>query len=1492
MVNKTRQYKKRGILKFFLFVLILILQPAMNGFAQKSILRFRHYTANEGLSQNMVDCILKDSKGFIWIGTWNGLNRFDGYNFTYFKQNQNDKNSVSNNFIYALAEDRFGNIWVGTSSGLNVYLYDENRFIAYYHNNSDSQTISSDRINAIIEDSNGEIWLGTSNGADKLTILDKSGTIGTIRHFRYDEDQLNTLAGKNVLSIYEDGDGDIWFGTDNGLTRYIRGQERFITYRDSSTDPFSLSENTVHAVFKDKEGYVWVGTNYGLSRLDLSTGRFVSYIHNSDNPRSLVHNAVYSIAEDLKENLIIGTLGGLGFYNRVTDDFTNYKQQLTSSYGLNNDFINCIYPDRAGNVWIGTERGGINLYSIYQKNFEFLEHEPGNNNSLSHKTVNSVWEDEENIWIGTAGGGLNKYNKKDDKFNRYRVVAGNPNSLASDFITSIFRDNMGNLWIGSWGGGLHRLTPRNTNKGIFEHFRQSADAHSLINDYVSTIIQDKWGNLWVGTLGGLDRYDYETGIFEHVSKAINGKTVNQVGCLQFDGDGNLWAGTIQGLFKIMPVQGEQVDPGKCKLKYFVNQPGESSSLSGNYVISICLDSDSNLWFGTYGNGLNKLIKDPFTGEEYFVNFNESHGLADNIVYGILEDNYGRLWLSTDNGLSRFNPKTGTFRNYYTSDGLQSNQFYWSAHHKNKDGKLFFGSMNGLNAFYPNKINESKSFPNTIITDLKIYNETVDVGREYNGRKVLSKCITSTHEIVLSYKLREFSFEFSALDFDQPEKVRYAYKMVNFDEHWTEVPANRRFATYTNLKGGDYTFMVKAINKDGLSDELPYRLAIRIIPPFWETWWFRIIAVMTLVFMVLGYVRYRIYALRAQKKKLEQQVKERTAKIEEQKEELMSQAEHLLETNNQLEQRQELIEGQKRQLEKQNREILEQRDRLVELNKKVQQINQQQLKFFTHISHEFRTPLTLISTPLEQIIHDMKDNNTLKGKLLSVLKNTQRLLHLINQLMEIRKVETGKIELRTMKRDIVKFVKNISQSFVSLANQRGIDFTVSSEMKSAEMYFDTDKVENIIYNILSNAFKYTPEKGSIELYMSLSDGNITGNEAFSVVDKHHYKNLEINKYVEITIADNGAGIEPGHIKDIFRRFYRVSSQLNYNIKGTGIGLFLVKEMVKAHKGLLYVKSTPGKGSAFSVFIPVDNNYLSPQEIINGTDTEESLRTDANVKFLTKQFENGRPFEPESNILAGIEKNSKPILLIVDDDQELRSYTSEYLNRSFNIIQATNGLEGLKMANTHQPEMIISDIMMPEMDGLELCNHIKNEISTSHIPLILLTARSEVEDFIDGLESGADDYIPKPFNIRILEAKIKSLIENRKRLRTLFGQSLVPVPKEITTTRIDEQFLQRTIKIVEDNMNNPEFSVQKLAAEMCVSRSLLHKKLTAIADLSANDFITSMRLKKAAMMLHQGDYNISEIAFEVGFNDPKYFSRCFKKHFGMSPSEYVSGKLQSQ
>lgn len=1476
----------KNILLIFIFLFL-----AFSLFAQKSVIRFKHYTTDEGLSQNMVDCILKDSRGFMWFGTWNGLNRFDGYTFTVYKQNSQDANSLSNNFIYALCEDKFGNIWVGTNNGLNVYLYAENRFIQYLYT-KEQVTISSPQVNTLLCDNSGNLWVGTSNGLNKIELEGNSGKIRKVEYFN--RNNSNQQLSSNVIqALALDKNGNLWVGTDNGLN-CLRADKEIDKFLNNPADGNSISNNSIQTIYVDRHNRVWAGTSVGLNKIDLRSNRITRYYQNSANQHSIIHNTTRSITEDLNGRLIFGTLGGISIYNESADNFTSYTYRPTNDYGLYSEFVNCLLSDKEGNIWIGTEKGGINLFNIYQKPFEFFENEPGNPNSLSHNTINSILEDDNNIWIGTAGGGLNKFDKSRGTFSFYKVNPFRPNSLSSDFITSLYTDKKGNLWVGTWGGGLNCLSGTTGRITVYSLPDPGVEVNTF--GFVSSIIDNREGKLWIGTLGGLILFDPETGNYRKMTPQNDDLQITQVGCIEYDNDGNLWAGTIKGLFRIFKNSSDKIDVQGCKAEFYNNIPGDHTSLSGDYVISILKDSKGRMWFGTYGNGLN-LFQNPKVseGKGSFVSYTEQEGLCDNVVYSIQEDEKSNLWLSTDNGLSKFDVNNKKFSNYYKTDGLQSNQFYWTSSFKNKNGKMYFGGMKGVNAFYPDSIKDIKFPPRTVITDFKIYNQSVVVGKKYNGKIVLSQSASEVKEIKLSYKSNEFSLEFSALQYFLPENVNYAYKLEGFDQQWTKVNSARRFASYTNLKGGTYVFMVKAINDDGQPLQEPCKVKITIVPPFWVTWWFQLLIAVLIISGFITFFRWRVYALKRQTRKLEKLVDIRTAKVEQQKEELIIQAEKLKESNQQLEKKKELIEGQKEKLEIQNEEIVKQRDKLIELNRKVQVSNQQQLNFFTHISHEFRTPLTLIISPIEQLLREINNDSNLKSKLSLIYKNAQRMLHLINQLMEIRKVETGKTELRASKDDLVKFVEGIFMSFSSLAVQRNIKFELVTNHEKLEIYFDQEIVENILYNLLSNAFKYTPESGVVTVFIDLSDGKPETKEDVPIIDKHLYKQVDNAGFVKIEVRDTGIGIAQEQVRDIFRRFYRIHSHLSARTTGTGIGLYLTRELVKAHKGMLFVNSKPNRGTSVKLMLPSGTSHLAPSEITENPSPSKVSETELQVTLLNQQQIHGnkeKTLVPNGNKAALIPQyptekklDDKALVLVIDDDHDLCNYLSDSLRSSFNILNAENGKDGWELANRYSPDVIVSDVMMPEMDGLELCTRLKTEIQTSHIPVILLTARSEAENYIEGLETGADDYIAKPFNIRIIEAKIKNLIENRKRLKALFANSLIPVPREVTTTRADEVFLQRAIKLVEENINDAGFSVQDMASELCISRSLLHKKLTAIVDQSAGDFITAIKLKKSALLMHEGKFNISDVAYAVGFNDPKYFSRCFKKYFGKSPSEYV-------
>lgn len=1444
-------YIKKHIIILGVFILIPFIGNSTANIIQ-------HFNTSDGLSQNMVDCIYKDSRGFMWFGTWNGLNRFDGYEFVIYKNDPKDTTSLGNNFIYDIEEDQYGNLLIATEEGLNVLLYEEYRFIK--PNLSLIQNEGNSIVLNVISVLDKNVWIGTEQGIKIISPINKNATFKLLNS-QYNVSLCDSL---EIHAFHGDSLGNMWIGTNNGLYKYDKETNSTYAVQAGFGNP-DLFANNITSLFSDNDNYLWVGTsNAGVIRYNTidHTHNWYFYFPRANN--CLVHNNVTSITMNDRGETIIGTRGGISIFKEGINGFENIKTNTLDKGTISNNFVNCLFNSDDGNIWIGTERGGIDKLNFYKKKFHEIisdTNDPGLTN-----TVNSVLDEEDNLWIGTSGGGLIRHNKTNGQRTIYKASRRNKNALGSNFITALHRDNKGDLYVGTWGGSIATLSIENQDKGIFNRFDYNPDnPFSIIHPFISSITEDSLGRLWIGTPEGLDIYYKENQLFYHVSSEKN-NSFKEIGCLQFDRNGNLWIGTVHGLYEIKAKRNKLINPSKIEYKVFQNNANGVNSFSSNYVISICEDTDGELWFGTYGNGIITLQLEP-DGSYTFENFNEEDGLSSNIVYGILNDSKENLWLSTEHGLSKFNIKTSSFKNYYQSDGLLSSQFYWAAAYKNKKGTLFFGNMEGLNYFHPDSIQENTVLPQVTITDLRVANESVKVGDIYNGIQVLEKSISVADKMTISDKSKDFTFEFSALHYDQPENNRYKYILEGYDDDWQYVTSKRRYVTYTNLDGGTYVFKVYATNNDGKWSDEPAQITISIVPPFWRAWWFPIGIFVLLLILVFGYNRFRLYTLRIQKEKLEEKVNQRTARINEQKKEL--------------EHKNKQIEEQKKQVEEQNSEILAQHDNLVELNKKVELANEKKIQFFTNISHEFRTPLTLILSPLEQLIVNTNLPVEITHKHRLMYKNAKRLMNLINQLVELRKVEIDKTELRTSKNNIVPFVKDISQSFYELAHKKNITFLVQSNQDVITTYFDHEKIEAIVYNLLSNAFKYTNEGGNVDISIVLCHPKTNKqNEFTSIVTSDFLDSHSDKEYIEINVQDTGIGVAKNKLYDIFKLFYRDPAIENTIIQGSGIGLSLIKELIKVHKGALDVKSKEGIGSTFRIQLPLHKDYLLPDEIIENNNilmsNKNNFQTITNIHNVAKT---------ESEIKIEAINEALPLLLIVEDHIDIRDYLADQLKNSYRILCAGNGAEGLEFAREKSPDIIISDILMPVIDGLQMCSKLKEDIATSHIPIILLTSKSSIEDQITGFDTGADDYIPKPFSVDLLQSRIKNIIKNRTELRKLFLGNIIPKPEDLTTNKSDEQFLIRAMQIVSDNIENPSFDIETFSQNMNVSKSLLHKKLVAIVGMSPYNFVLNLRMKKAATMLGNSDLSITNIAYKIGFTDPKYFSRYFRKFFNQSPTEYA-------
>lgn len=841
---------------------------ALNANQEKEI-KFEHITPAMGLSQATIHCILQDSKGFLWFGTEDGLNKYDGYNFTIFRHNERDSNSISDNFIWTLCEDKNQNLWIGTSNGgLNKYDREKEIFVRYKHDPNDPISISQDDVRKIFADSRGNLWIGTNNGG--LNLFNRSDE--SFIKFKYSFADEYSISNNSIRDIIEDDTGILWIGTNGGgLNKFNTATGKFVRYTVSPARFNSISSNFIWSLLKDKEGTIWIGTyGRGLSKLDSSTMLFESFSFEPNKDNRLINNNVTSIYEDQQGLLWIGTEGGLSIFDSKKNKFTNITYNPQKLTGLNSNIVRFITEDRAGLIWIGTVGGGINKYNPFRKRFVHYQHNPSVPFSLSSNMIRAVFEDSDGIlWVGTLGGGLNRLDKNSNNFIHYTSNENILGSISNNSISAIYEDSEKSLWFGTWGGGLNKLSyGKKHSKDEFQYYSYNSNNHySIPSDTIQAIYEDSFGNLWVGTEAGLSVYNDEENSFirfKHDPQnpiSISDDRV-QSNSIYEDKAHNLWIGTWDGLNRISNNRKiNSKNSNEIKFSTYKNDINLINSISDNRVISIYEDPASTndkivLWIGTVSGGLNRLVVSrnfqKNSEEIEITHFTERNGLPNNAIYSILGDDKGSVWLSTNNGLSKFNPDENSFRNYNESDGLQSDQFYWGAAFKNRSGKMYFGGINGLTAFFPSDLIDNQHVPEIYITDFQLFNKTVPISED----SPLKKSILETESIKLPHDSYVITFEFVALDYTIPEKNQYTYMLEGYDKNW--IPAgNRRFVTYSGIGAGEYVFRVKGSNNDGIWNEQGKSLEIAILPPFWANLWFITLLIFTLSGLVVYFITARV-----------------------------------------------------------------------------------------------------------------------------------------------------------------------------------------------------------------------------------------------------------------------------------------------------------------------------------------------------------------------------------------------------------------------------------------------------------------------------------------------------------------------------------------------------------------------------------------------------------------------------------------------------------
>lgn len=1434
-----------------LLPLIMILIGAPLQAQKEDNYRFQYLKVEDGLPQNTITALEKDKYGFLWIATNSGICKYDSYNFEIFRSKERDGNGLADNLVRCIRAGNDDLVWIGSKNGLSFYNHLSNTVSLFCDDQKPKHAIS--RVNDILINDT-QVWVATQDNG--LFLLQKSKEQYRIaKHFSIDSFSSNNT---QILTLSLSADGLLYAGTNQGF--YVYESNTFVKPKNKENIPNGI---LINDIYTDSKGHQYFSTNNGLYFKYKEDTKIKHFVFSPNKKNSLIHNTINMAREDQSGHILIASLGGLQFFDPENKTFRNIPNQGQEHFKLNNAFINTIYCDEQGNIWVGTDKGGLNKFNIFQNSFDYMSTSSSEPFRLNNNTVNSIYSDKNELWVGTAGGGLNIFDTKKKTKKHLKSSTPWPSTMSNDFITSILKTYDGHLYASTWGGGINKIS-KQQGQFIVEPINGENPKykHHLTNYFVSCMVDNKDGSLLIGTEGGISLFNYNKKTFTSLIAPENMPySISEIGCMLLDSQGNCWVGTRNGLLSF-PVSNIYEASGNnfvlSGIHYYQHKRNNSNTLPDNYIISLLEDDRGNIWAGTYGQGIGISTIDN-DGRLSFSTFDEGKQLANNVIYSMLEDKQHRIWASTDFGLSVINTNTGEIKNLFKENGLLNNQYYWSSAHKGADGTLYFGGTEGLNYFHPQSFYTYNHHPQPKLRHLKVFNEEVFVKSSSAQNEKIKVPIYNTDTITLRNSDKNISFEFSAFDFYLPNKNQYAYQLSDVDKDWVYVNAQRRFASYNNLKPQSYTLRLKVSNCEGVWNDEEREICLIIKPALWQTMGFKIIIVVLILLLVYLIIRLNTKRIVEQKKALEKKVGERTNKINKQRLTLEENAVILRETNEQLKKRQEIVNKQKEQLELQNTAMSQQHNELVLLNKKIKEINLLQLRFFTNISHEFQTPLTLIISPLERLLKNNSLNKELNKTLSIVNRNAHRLLLLIKQLLEIRKIETGNQNLQVELADTQKFITDIFDSFEELAAKNNINYTCDIRFTKAS-WIDKDKLENILYNLLSNAFKFTPNGESI------------------AIKAHYQNNNKGNEELILSVTDTGEGIDTKNIDILFDRFLQVTKSKKHERAGAGIGLSLVKSLVQLMHGHISVSSELNKGSNFTIQIPVSKNAFEANETDTTGQAFESSINDK-ISVLSESLDISA-----SEIYKESACQVKTIL-VIEDNADMRNFICSELAPFYKVLEANHGKQGLEIIKKEMPSLVVSDVMMPVMDGLELCRAVKKNLYTSHIPFLMLTARNENADHLEGLETGADDYITKPFSVDILLAKIKNIIESREILKSKYGRLEEIVSDSQRISELDDRFYNKAIEIVEKFYTESEFDVDHFAAEMFVSRSQLYNKLKAISNLSANEFINTFRLKKSVDLIKEGNLQISEIAYYVGFNDPKYFSRIFKKYYQKSPSAFV-------
>ena len=1356
-------------------ILVLQLLIHFQVAGQPHLRNFNHLSLSDQFSLIAVTSVAQDSLGFMWFATRDGLFRYDGAEFKRITSIYANPGRSSQNDLRTILYDSQGLFWLGTAGGLLLYDPVTDAPVPFLGKLDSSASYASNRIHCLKELASGNVLIGTRDGLYRyerapqtVALLDLTFGVG------------ETHASSNINCIYQTRIGDVWIGTQNGLFhgKGTNGLHQSLeVFRHDPSDEGSIVNDQIHALTEDRDGNLWIGTRQGLEVLKKGEKSFT----HASGPTGiqLTHDFVRALTTDDDERLWVGTYDGITVID-TTGRVTQIKHDRSNPKSLSDNKVRSLHTDRNGNVWVGTYYGGVNYWN--ETNFKFDHIDDSYQDGLRYNVVSCIEQDQAGtLYFGTEGGGISVYRPQADHLDYLRTIG----SELIGTVKTLYVDQE-KLWVGTYNQGLICFDPQNDTYKSYAH--NPEDSNSLANNTVLSIVRNNPQEYWIGMLGGgLNLFDPIKGTFRHFAAASDDPysiSSNSVRSLKFDASGNLWVGTQQGLCVL-----DKASLANNSFKF--TRIGIREGMNPRvYVSDLYEDAYGTLWVATMGQSLLKVVDNHLVPVKI-------DGVAS--VQAIVEGSRDDLWLSTDAGIVQYNTATGASKTYDQRDGVVPNEFSRAAGLYASDSNVYIGGASGVTVFDPTDLAVKAPYVSEVtITEFQVQGKALEAG---DTTGILEKSIEYTSDLTLKYNQNIFTITFISPDYVRFKEGTYQYRLLGLNDEW--ITTSGTSVSYTIQRGGTYTFEVRRAAPDGSPTNTITRLAIRVLPAPWRTWW-----AFTIYGLFIAGLLFGLMSIVQSRTRMKHQ-----------------------------------LELEKRELENQ------------------QKVNDQKLQFFTNVSHEFRTPLTLILGPLQRIIENYKGSRTVYRQLLTMQKNGDQLFGLINELMDFRKLENKQMKLSVSQANVVDFLKEVYFSFKPQAELHQCTYTFTTESEVVDAYFDSDKLERVFYNLLSNAFKYTKPGGHISL-------SITHD----------------NQEVKVSVSDTGIGMQKDHLGKIFERFYEIPGHQEYGryIRGTGIGLTIAKNIVDLHQGDISVVSEPNVGSTFTVTLPLGDSHLSKTTAEVRQETAEKRRSpvsevNPSIDYTIKDpelLENPSEGDQYANTI-----------LVVEDNQGMNDFLRSILCKHYRVVQAKNGEEGLLKAREEQPDMIISDVMMPKMDGIAFCSKVKTDIRTSHIPFIVLTARTSLVYKYNGLESGADEYLNKPFNTKELLWKCHNILRTRDCFREKFLQTTSFTPSEMLVTSLDEDLMKKAWQIIEDNISNELFSVPDFSEQLGVSRTVLFAKVKAWTKKTPNELILSVRMKKAATLCEQKKHRTSQIAYSVGFKDPKYFAKCFKKYHGLSPKEYT-------